>query len=176
MTIRNAMILSTLLSLSLYACGGEEDSAAEEETSEEVPAAETAPAETAEAEEAPAAEPEAPAAESEVNPPAEGETTTLLSLREGFAANPEAWTGQTVTVRAQFMNATSVGGSLNNVSLVVSEEDYAEDRLAHSMMCVFGDDAPESVDMTQYDEIVVRGTVVERFGRAGLDDCEIVTE
>ena len=61
-------------------------------------------------------------------------------------------------------------------SLVVSREDYAEDRLAHSMMCAFGDDAPESVDLMQYAEVTVRGTVVERFGRAGLDDCEIVTD
>ena len=58
----------------------------------------------------------------------------------------------------------------------MSREDYAEDRLAHSMMCAFGDDAPESVDLMQYAEVTVRGTVVERFGRAGLDDCEIVTD
>jgi hypothetical protein len=117
-----------------------------------------------------------PAAEEEVNlePPAEGETTTLLSLREGFAADQDAWEGQTVTVTALYMNATSAGGSLNNISLIVSEEDYAEDRLAHSMMCAFGDDAPESVDRMQHDPITVRGTVVERFGRAGLEDCEIV--
>jgi len=44
------------------------------------------------------------------------------------------------------------------------------------MMCAFGDDAPESVDLMQYAEVTVRGTVVERFGRAGLDDCEIVTD
>ncbi|GAB5547899.1 MAG: hypothetical protein RLO52_36820 [Sandaracinaceae bacterium] len=158
------------LSLSLAACGAEEDTA--EPTTEATPTAEAAPASPEPAEEE--AAPAEPALS--LDPPAEGETTTLLSLREGFAANADAWTGQRVTVRAQFMSATRVGGTLNNVSLVVSREDYAEDRLAHSMMCAFGDDAPESVDLMQYAEVTVRGTVVERFGRAGLDDCEIVTD
>lgn len=166
--------LSLALGLSLAACGGEEEAAPDPEPAETTEAAEAAeePTEEAPAEdEAPAAEAEAPAA-----PPAEGDTVTLLALREGFAADASAWTGREVTVSAQFMSATSVGGSLNNVSLIVSQEDYAEDRLAHSMMCAFGDDAPASVDYMQYAEITVRGTVVVRFGRASLDDCQIVTE
>lgn len=171
---RNSLLIALSLGLSLAACGEEEEASPEPaETTAEAPAEEaTAP------EEAPVEPEEVAPAEPEVTltPPAEGETTTLLSLREGFAADPSAWTGERVTVRAQFMSATRVGGTLNNISLVVSQEDYAEDRLAHSMMCAFGDDAPESVDLLQYNEVTVRGTVVERFGRAGLDDCEIVTE
>ncbi len=167
--------LSLALGLSLAACGAEEEAASDPEPTEAVEATEEeAPA--AEEEAAPA-EDEAPAAEAEAAAaPAEGETTTLLALREGFAADANAWTGRRITVSAQFMSATRVGGSLNNVSLVVSQEDYAEDRLAHSMMCAFGENAPGEVDYMQYAEITVRGTVVERFGRAGLDDCEIVTE
>jgi len=162
------LTIALALSLPLAACG------AEEETPEPTPAVEAEPS-TPTPE--PAAEAEAPAEpEVSLDPPAEGETTTLLSLREGFAANADAWTGQRVTVRAQFMSATRVGGTLNNVSLVVNREDYAEDRLRHSMMCAFGENAPEEVDLMQYAEVTVRGTVVERFGRAGLDDCEIVTE
>lgn len=165
---RKSLIVSLLLCLPLAACGEEESS-----ESAEAVTADTPPADTP-TEEAPAAE----AAEPEVNldPPAEGGTTNLLSLREGFAANSAAWTGQRVMVRAQFMSATRVGGSLNNVSLVVNAEDYAEDRLGHSMMCAFGDNAPDSIDHTQYAAITVRGTVIERFGRAGLSDCEIVAE
>lgn len=165
---QHALVSALLLSLSLSACGGEEDIDTPVATTEAAPP---------ELEATPAPEPAAPAApEPTLTPPGEGETTTLLSLREGFAADAAAWTGQRVTVRAQFMSATSVGGHLNNVSLVVSQDDYAEDRMHHSMMCAFGSDAPESVSLMQYDEVTVRGTVVERFGRAGLDDCEIVTD
>lgn len=160
------------------ACGGDGDEATEPEPTA-AESAEAAPEERAAEGEAP--EESAESGESEASdetvrlePPAEGETTSLLSLREGFEADSEAWEGRTVTVSAQFMSATRAGGQINNVSLVVSEEDYQEDRMAHSMMCAFGDDPPESVDYTQYDEITVRGTVVERFGRAGLDDCEII--
>jgi hypothetical protein len=178
--------LGPMLGLALLAsaCGSDEGETAEPEPAAAEPTEaaereEAAPAEAseeaAEAEAAEGAE-ESAAADESVNlePPAEGETTTLLSLREGFEADPEAWEGRTVTVRAQFMSATNVGGQLNNIALVVNEADYQEDRLAHSMMCAFGDDAPESVDYTQYDEITVRGTVVERFDRASLDDCQIV--
>lgn len=170
MTIHRCAVL-VMVTMALSACSEEEEAAAP--ATADQPPAETATAE--EAAEQPAEETEQPAEEAvDLEPPAEGETTTLLSLREGFAANPSEWEDKTVTVSALFMNATSVGGNLNNISLIVSEEDYAEDRLAHSVMCAFGDDAPESVDLTQHDPVTVRGKVVERFGRAGLEDCQIV--
>jgi hypothetical protein len=166
MTKRIAALL--LMGTLVLACGDEEEAPTPA-------AADNPPAEaTEEAREGATAE-EPPAAEAvDLEPPAEGETTTLLSLREGFAASSELWMGKTVTVTAMFMNATSIGGKVNNLSLIVNEEDYAEDRLAHSMMCAFGDDAPESIDLTQHSPITVRGTVIERFGRAGLEDCQIV--
>ncbi len=170
-TIRHPLALTIVLSLSICACDTEE---ASEEAAPEEEVLETTPEEVAV--EAPAPAPAAAEPEVDLAPPAEGGTTTLLSLREGFAADSAAWTGQRVTVRALFMSATSVGGRPNNISLIVSQDDYAEDRLRHAMMCSFGDDAPESVNLTQYAEVTVRGTVVERFGRAGLDDCEIVTD
>ncbi|MFK7990064.1 MAG: hypothetical protein AB8I08_28860 [Sandaracinaceae bacterium] len=175
--LRTLLILALMAALG-SACGTESDETGasnELASANEVEgtAAEEASAEEAEApaEEAP---PEEPPSEEVADDTATGDSVTLLALREGFASEQAAWMGRELTVTAQFMSASSVNGSLNNVSLVVSQEDYQENRLAHSMMCAFGDNAPESVDHRQYTEIRVRGTVVERFGRASLDDCQIL--
>lgn len=175
--MRLHLVVLCVLAILGTACGETGDApepAAETEQAPEAtpepPAEEVAAEEVAAEEVAPAAEP-APEAEA---PPADGEAVAILALREGFAADAAAWTGRSVTVQAQFMSATNMNGSLNNISLIVDQEDYAEDRLRHSMMCAFGDDAPDSVSLRQYEAVTVRGTVVERFGRAGLEDCQIV--
>lgn len=165
MTTRNlTLTLSLLASLALGACGAEEEAAPEE-----TPVAATAPAEAE-----PAAEPAAEAAPAEPAPaaPADGDTMTVAALRDAFTADQAAWIGREVTVRGLFFSATSMNGSVNNISMLATRDDD----FMSSLVCGFGDDAPASVDLTQYHEVTVRGTVRERFRRAALEDCTIVAQ
>lgn len=165
MTTRNlGLTIALIASLALGACGAKEET--EAAPTVETPAAATPPAEAAPAEAAPAAE-EAPAPA-----PADGDTMTVAALRDAFTADQAAWIGREVTVRGLFFSATSMNGSVNNISMLATRDDD----FMSSLVCGFGDDAPASVDLTQYHEVTVRGTVRERFRRAALEDCTIVSQ
>ena len=136
----------------------ESSSAAE---AEEAPSTEE-PAEQAEDE---AAEPEAAEVESGGAP----ERVTFSGLVDGFAESQDEWMGKHVILTALYMNATSVGGEIQNVSLVESRDDRDT-----TVLCTFAE-TPESLDhLTQYDEITVHGTVDEFFDRAALSECAIL--
>jgi len=154
-------LISSALALTLFAaCGAEEEA-----EPAEPPAAESPPAE--EAPEAPAEAPAAAAA-----PAADGDSMTVAQLRAAFEADQDGTVGREVTVTGVFSSATRVGGELNNVSLLQTRDDD----FFSSIVCAFGDDPPASVDLTQYAPITVRGTVRERFDRASLDDCAVVSQ
>jgi len=165
MTIRTSLTFTLALTL-CAACGVEEEAEPTETPAAESPPAEAAPAEAAPAEEAA----EAPAAEAAPAP--DGDTMTVAQLRSAFEADQDGTVGREVTVTGVFSSATRVGGELNNVSLLQTRDDD----FFSSVVCAFGDDPPESVDLTQYAPITVRGTVRERFDRAALEDCAVVSQ
>mgnify|MGYP001557996440 CR=1 FL=1 len=159
---------SVLLALTclLAACGTDTPEATNETPAAEAPPAGEAPAVEPPAALAPAVEPAAAEA-----PPANSETVTVAALRAGFEADRGSWMGTTRTVTGLYMNASSVGGQLNNITLVASRDAAFNE----TVMCAFGDNPPASVDLTQYDEVTVRGRVDSFFDRASLRDCAIVT-
>ncbi len=154
---RMMIALLCTFTTTLSACG------AEDATEEATPPAATAPAPAA----APAPPPEPTPAPAPA--PTDG-AMTVPALRDAFAADQATWLGREVTVRGAFVSATSVGGALNNLSLLADRDDD----FMSSVVCAFGDDPPASVDYRQWEEVTVRGTVRERFRRPALEDCSIV--
>ena len=99
-----------------------------------------------------------------------------MDLRTDWDSKKAELIGTSVQVTAQFLTATSVSGKVNTISLIINAEDYDADMMKHSVGCAFGDSGPESVSHVQYTDVTVTGTVAERFGRAALDDCVVLTE
>ncbi|MCB9596678.1 MAG: hypothetical protein H6719_28395 [Sandaracinaceae bacterium] len=159
MTDFRPFAFALVTTLALSACGVEEITEPAEEAT--APAAAAPPA---------AAEPEPAAPAAPAAPEATGGAMTIAALRASFTADQAGLVGREVTVRGLFSSATSVGGTLNNISMLGSRDDD----FMSSVICGFGDDAPASVDLTQYAEVTVRGRVRERFGRPALEDCAIV--
>jgi hypothetical protein len=119
------------------------------------------------------AEPEDPEPAPEPEPaqaPAADGAITVQALRAGFTADQAGWLGREVTVSGLFLSATSVGGTVNNISLLESRDA----NMMESVLCTFGPNPPASITMTQWTQVTVRGRVREFFRRPALENCSIV--